>query len=100
MTPVERTELKPGYSISRILKGGWQLAGGHSEIDRDAAIARDGGLRQSRHHHFRLRGHLHRRRAMIGDFRRNAIATGTRELLKLLKRAHEIRAGPGPFWRR
>ena len=38
MTLVERTELKPGYSISRILKGGWQLAGGHSEIDRDAAI--------------------------------------------------------------
>ena len=33
-----RTELLPGYSISRILKGGWQLAGGHGEVDRARAI--------------------------------------------------------------
>ena len=34
-----RTELRPGYSISRIIKGGWQLAGGHGSFDRRKAIA-------------------------------------------------------------
>ncbi len=37
-TPVPRIDLAPGYSISRLLKGGWQLAGGHGVIDREGAI--------------------------------------------------------------
>jgi aryl-alcohol dehydrogenase-like predicted oxidoreductase len=36
---VERFELAPGYSISRLLRGGWQLAGGHGEVQRARAIA-------------------------------------------------------------
>jgi aryl-alcohol dehydrogenase-like predicted oxidoreductase len=36
---VERTELAPGYAISRILRGGWQLAGGHGAVERGRAIA-------------------------------------------------------------
>jgi aryl-alcohol dehydrogenase-like predicted oxidoreductase len=35
---VPRIDLAPGYSISRLLKGGWQLAGGHGDVDREAAI--------------------------------------------------------------
>ena len=35
---VPRVQLAPGYSISRLLKGGWQLAGGHGAIDRAAAL--------------------------------------------------------------
>ena len=38
MTAMERFEISPGYSISRIIRGGWQLAGGHGDIDRDTAI--------------------------------------------------------------
>jgi aryl-alcohol dehydrogenase-like predicted oxidoreductase len=34
-----RVDLAPGYSIARVIKGGWQLAGGHGAIDRTAAIA-------------------------------------------------------------
>lgn len=33
-----RFELAPGYWISRAIKGGWQLAGGHGSIDADNAI--------------------------------------------------------------
>jgi len=33
-----RTQLTPDYSISRIIKGGWHLAGGHGTIDAEAAI--------------------------------------------------------------
>ncbi len=35
---VETVELAPGYRISRILRGGWQLAGGHGPVDRARAI--------------------------------------------------------------
>jgi aryl-alcohol dehydrogenase-like predicted oxidoreductase len=33
-----RAGLAPGYTISRVLKGGWQLAGGHGPIDPEAAL--------------------------------------------------------------
>ena len=33
-----RTELRPGYNISRVIKGGWQLAGGHGAFDRQRAV--------------------------------------------------------------
>jgi aryl-alcohol dehydrogenase-like predicted oxidoreductase len=36
--PDRTFELAPGYRISRILKGGWQLAGGHGVVDCDAAL--------------------------------------------------------------
>jgi aryl-alcohol dehydrogenase-like predicted oxidoreductase len=35
---VPRRTLAPGYEISRLLKGGWQLAGGHGPVDVDAAL--------------------------------------------------------------
>lgn len=34
-----RATLARGYSISRVLKGGWQLAGGHGQVDADAALS-------------------------------------------------------------
>jgi aryl-alcohol dehydrogenase-like predicted oxidoreductase len=35
---MERIELQPGYSISRVIKGGWHLAGGHGSIDEQTAV--------------------------------------------------------------
>jgi aryl-alcohol dehydrogenase-like predicted oxidoreductase len=32
-------ELAPGYAVSRLIRGGWQLAGGHGEVDRARAVA-------------------------------------------------------------
>jgi aryl-alcohol dehydrogenase-like predicted oxidoreductase len=34
------TELAPGYRVPPLIKGGWQLAGGHGDVD-DAAAIRD-----------------------------------------------------------
>ena len=34
-----RVAVAPGYTISRVLKGGWQLAGGHGAVDAAAALA-------------------------------------------------------------
>ena len=39
MTGVETARLRPDHQISRIIKGGWQLAGDHGAVDRDTAIA-------------------------------------------------------------
>jgi aryl-alcohol dehydrogenase-like predicted oxidoreductase len=36
---VPRAPLAPGYTVSRLLKGGWQLAGGHGRVDAAAAMA-------------------------------------------------------------
>lgn len=36
---IETADLRPGHRISRIIKGGWQLAGDHGEVRREQAIA-------------------------------------------------------------
>jgi aryl-alcohol dehydrogenase-like predicted oxidoreductase len=38
MSGVATFELAPGYAISRVIRGGWQLAGGHGPIDRAVAL--------------------------------------------------------------
>ncbi len=35
---VETQALRPGYEISRVIKGGWQLAGDHGPVDRADAV--------------------------------------------------------------
>ncbi len=34
----ERTLLAPGYEIPRLIRGGWQLAGDHGEVDPERAV--------------------------------------------------------------
>jgi len=36
---VETVALRPGYDCPRVIKGGWQLAGGHGAVDRARAVA-------------------------------------------------------------
>lgn len=35
---VETTQLRPGHAISRVIRGGWQLAGDHGPVDRAEAV--------------------------------------------------------------
>ena len=35
---MQRTTLQPNYSISKVIKGGWHLAGGHGQIQEREAI--------------------------------------------------------------
>jgi aryl-alcohol dehydrogenase-like predicted oxidoreductase len=37
-TAVPRVDLAPGYTISRVIKGCWQLAGGHGRVDKAQAL--------------------------------------------------------------
>ena len=44
VSPIETTELAPGYRIPRIVRGGWQLAGDHGAVDRERAITEIGAF--------------------------------------------------------
>jgi aryl-alcohol dehydrogenase-like predicted oxidoreductase len=35
---IESIELRPGYRISRVIRGNWQLAGGHGAVEREGAL--------------------------------------------------------------
>ncbi len=39
VTDVPRVAVRPAYSVSRIIKGGWQLSGDHGAVNADQAIA-------------------------------------------------------------
>ena len=41
---IETIALAPGYTIPRIVRGGWQLAGGHGAVDRERAITEIGAF--------------------------------------------------------
>jgi aryl-alcohol dehydrogenase-like predicted oxidoreductase len=68
---IERREILPGYSISRILKGGWQLASGHGEgIERDRAVADMAAFVEAGVTSFDCADHYLGVEQMIGDFRK------------------------------
>ena len=39
MTAMQRIELAPGYEISRVIRGGWQMASGHGSLRSDDPVA-------------------------------------------------------------
>jgi len=68
---IERIEIKPGYSISRILKGGWHLAAGHNaEVDRKKAIEDMAAFVEAGITSFDCADHYTGVEELIGDFRR------------------------------
>jgi aryl-alcohol dehydrogenase-like predicted oxidoreductase len=68
---VERTELAPGYSTSRLLKGGWHLAGGHGAIDPAQALKDMAAFVEEGITSFDCADHYIGVEQLIGDFRRS-----------------------------
>ncbi|WP_341913324.1 aldo/keto reductase [Ferrovibrio terrae] len=66
---VERYELAPGYSMSRLLKGGWHLAGGHGDVDRKQAIDDMAAFVEAGITSFDCADHYTGVEELIGDFR-------------------------------
>ena len=68
---IERIEIRPGYSISRILKGGWHLAAGHNAgVDREKAIDDMAAFVEAGITSFDCADHYTGVEELIGDFRR------------------------------
>jgi aryl-alcohol dehydrogenase-like predicted oxidoreductase len=68
---VQRIEIAPGYSISRLLKGGWQLASGHGDgVDREQAIRDMAKFVEAGITTFDCADHYLGVEQLIGDFRR------------------------------
>lgn len=66
---VERTNLVLGKTISRLLKGGWHLAGGHGAVDPARAIEDMAAFVEAGISTFDCADHYTGVEAMIGDFR-------------------------------
>jgi len=81
MTGIERRAIAEGYEISRLIKGGWQLAGGHGAVDRAAAIADMGRYVAAGITTFDCADIYTGVEEMIGAFRRAALGQGGREAL-------------------
>ena len=82
---VERTELAPGYTISRLIRGGWQLAGDHGPVEQDGLndgflAFFDAGITT-----LDCADIYTGVEAMIGDFRRHLAGARGREALARLK---------------
>ncbi|HTX48990.1 MAG TPA: aldo/keto reductase [Caulobacteraceae bacterium] len=67
---VPRATLAPDYEISRLIKGGWHLAGGHGDIDRHQAIADMAAFVEAGITTFDCADIYTGVEALIGDFRR------------------------------
>jgi aryl-alcohol dehydrogenase-like predicted oxidoreductase len=67
---IPRTTLAPGYDISRIIKGGWHLAGGHGRVERDQALADMAAFVEAGVTSFDCADIYTGVEALIGDFRR------------------------------
>jgi aryl-alcohol dehydrogenase-like predicted oxidoreductase len=85
MSFTERTELAPGYSISRVIRGGWQLAGDHGAVARervsdDLLAFFDAGITT-----FDCADIYTGVEEMIGDFRRHLLAKRGAEALARLR---------------
>ncbi len=69
MTEVPRIELAPGYTISRLIKGGWHLAGGHGPVVHDLAIRDMAAFVEAGVTTFDCADHYTGVEELIGDFR-------------------------------
>ena len=68
---VARIALTPGFSVSRIMKGCWHLAGGHGDVDRDKAISDMAQFAEAGITTFDCADHYTGVEALIGEFRSN-----------------------------
>jgi aryl-alcohol dehydrogenase-like predicted oxidoreductase len=83
--PVERALLRPGYEISRVIRGGWQLAGGHGRVDRAQAVADLHASVEAGIVTFDCADIYTGVEELIGDFRADYVRRHGREALRRIK---------------
>lgn len=85
MSDMERATMGDGYAISRIIKGGWHLAGGHGKIDEAQAVREMYAYMEAGVTAFDCADIYTGVEDLIGAFRRDAKAAGRSDLLDRLK---------------
>ena len=66
---IDRIDIAPGYDISRLLKGGWHLAGGHGGVDARQAVDDMRAFVEAGITSFDCADHYTGVEQLIGDFR-------------------------------
>lgn len=82
---LETVELRPGYRIGRLIKGGWQLAEGHGRADRSRALDEMADYLRAGITAFDCADIYTGVEELIGAFRAWAIAQGEAGLVAALK---------------
>lgn len=85
MTFSETFELAPGYTISRVIRGGWQLAGDHGAVARDQVSDDLAGYYDAGITTFDCADIYTGVEAMIGDFRADLLNRRGAEALSRLR---------------
>jgi aryl-alcohol dehydrogenase-like predicted oxidoreductase len=85
MTRILRSDIAPGYTISRLLKGGWQLAGEHGNIDHQGALADMANYYDAGINTFDCADIYTGVEEMIGEFRARYVAARGADSLNQLK---------------
>jgi aryl-alcohol dehydrogenase-like predicted oxidoreductase len=95
---IPRIPLTPEYSISRLIKGGWHLAGGHGKIDRTDAKRDMAAFVEAGVTCFDCADIYTGVEALIGEFRREypALARDLRVHTKLVPDLDRLEAVDGP----
>ncbi len=90
---IPRAVLAPGYDISRVIKGGWHLAGGHGEIDPTQALSDMAAFVEGGVTTFDCADIYTGVEALIGDFRRAypSLARGTQVHTKFVPDLSDLR---------
>ena len=94
LMPVERFSLRPGYEISRVIRGGWQLAGGHGSVDRKEAVADLAAFCEAGITTFDCADIYTGVEELIGDVPRRVCAAPRRGGAEAGQGPHEVRARP------
>ena len=92
--PVERFSLRPGYEISRVIRGGWQLAGGHGSFDRKEAVADLAAFCEAGIFTFDCADIYTGVEELIGEFRAEYAQRHGGSSAEAGQGAHEVRARP------
>jgi aryl-alcohol dehydrogenase-like predicted oxidoreductase len=85
MSELQRAEMGDGYTISRIIKGSWHLAGGHGKIEQAQAVREMYAYMEAGITAFDCADIYTGVEDLIGAFRRDAKAAGRTDLLDRLK---------------
>lgn len=85
MTDTQYTRLAPGYDVSRVIKGGWHLAGGHGDIDHARAVQEMYDYMEAGITTFDCADIYTGVEELIGRFRNDALAHGRSDLVGRLR---------------
>ena len=97
MSEIETIQLTKDFSISRILNGMWQVAGGHGQIDHDLAISQMLQYNENGFNTWDMADIYGPAESFYGDFRNELKEKKGKEELEKIQGFTKFVPNPGPM---